>query len=489
MAKILVLGATGYVGGRLVPRLLQEGHPVRCLVRNARKISGRKWAKAVEVFEGDVLKAATLPLAFQDIDFIYYLVHSMAAGEKEFQEMDRKAAVHVASAAEQSGVKRIIYLGGLGRRDVSQSAHLRSRHEVGDIFRSGAVPATEFRAAVVVGSGSLSFEMIHHLVNRLPIMICPRWVYTRTQPIAVDDVLAYLILCLEKPESIGRIFDIGGTDVMTYRDMMLTTARVLGLKRLLIQVPVLTPRLSSYWVNLVTPIPARLARALIESLRYETICEDRSAHDVFDIRPLSFEEAVRRALVKVQSAGIETIWTDASTYIEQPAVDPSHLQVDRRIAEADVPAQKLFYAISILGGDNGWYYADWLWKLRGFIDQQFGGAGLRRGRRHPVEITVGDALDFWRVEEFIANRRLLLRAEMKVWGQAWLEFNVESINPDRARLIQTARYYPRGVFGLLYWFIVYPIHALVFQGLAKAICRRAEGINRGEDNSPSEGKD
>ena len=416
----------------------------------------------------------TLAPAFQDIEVVYYLVHSMISGERSFEDLDRQAALNVAAAAREAGVARIVYLGGLGRREIDHSPHLRSRHEVGEVLRTGPTPVTEFRAAVIVGSGSVSFEMVHHLVNRLPAMICPRWVVTRTQPIAIADVLRYLIDTIEKPETAGRTFDIGGPEVLTYRDMMLTVARVLGLKRFLMRVPVLTPRLSSYWVNLVTPVPAQVARALIEGVRYETVVENNDALKIFDFQPINYEEAVRRALARVAAHDVETAWTDAFSIYGTPAVDPSHLRVDRREVETNAPSDKLFSVVTSIGGDNGWYFADWLWKLRGFIDQQLGGVGLRRGRRHPEKIAVGDALDFWRVEEYLDGEKLLLRAEMKVWGRAWLEFQVEKVDDYKSRLVQTARYYPRGLFGLIYWYAVYPVHALVFRGMSRAIARRAE---------------
>jgi len=473
MASILVLGATGYVGGRLVPRLLERGHNVRCLVRNRNKISGRGW-KNVEIIEGDLLKPETLPDAFKNIDAVYYLVHSMASKNHSFESLDRTAAANVARTAAESGIKRIIYLGGLGKKTPDQSAHLKSRHEVGDTLRTSKLPVTEFRAAVIVGSGSVSFELIHHLTNRLPVMICPRWVYTKTQPIAIADILRYLVESLDKPESAGRILDIGGPEVLTYRDMILTVARVLNLKRFLIQVPVLTPRLSSYWVNLVTPIPAQIARPLIEGLRYETICENDDARHIFDFIPMNLETAVHRALASLQEHRVETIWTGASTASDVPPLDPSHFRTDIRTLETNIPAEKLFSEITSIGGEKGWYYADWLWKFRGFIDKQIGGVGLRRGRRHPTIITPGEALDFWRVEEIIPDQKLLLRAEMIVWGQAWLEFRVEKISDNSSRLVQTARYYPKGLFGLLYWYSVYPIHSMVFRGMIKKISASAQ---------------
>jgi uncharacterized protein YbjT (DUF2867 family) len=428
------------------------------------------------VFEGDVLESDTLQGAFEGVEVVYYLIHSMASGEDSFEKLDNQAAENVANIAARAGVKRIVYLGGLGRRDTTQSAHLRSRHETGDTLRKGQVPVTEFRAAVIVGSGSVSFEMIHHLVNRLPVMICPRWVYTRTQPIAIADVLQYLVLAVNTPETAGRTIDIGGPEILTYRDMMLITAKVLGLRRFLIEVPVLTPRLSSYWVNLVTPIPGGMARALIEGLRYETVCENDDALRLFDIKPISFADAVGRALARVRDYRVETKWTDASSRHDQPPIDPSHLRIDRRTVRVNAPAETTFGVIRAIGGNTGWYYGSWLWRLRGFIDQQLGGVGLRRGRRHPTDIAVGDALDFWRVEEYVAGEKLTLRAEMKVWGQAWLEFSVKPASDHHSLLTQTARYYPRGLFGLVYWYGVYPIHVAVFRGMAQAIARQAERV-------------
>jgi len=472
--NILILGSTGYVGGRLVPRLADQGYHLRCLVRDRGKADDRAWPPGVEIIEGDVLEPASLEKAMQDIEVIYYLIHSMAAGEERFENLDRTAAANVAKAASAAGVKRIIYLGGLGKRDTDQSPHLRSRHEVGNILREGPVPVTEFRAAVIVGSGSISFEMIHHLVNRLPVMICPRWVYTLTQPIAIADVLRYLVACPEYPESAGQILDIGGPKVLSYRDMMLMVARVLGLRRWLIRVPVLTPRLSSYWVNLVTPIPAHIARALIEGLRYETVCENDRAREIFDFDPISLAEAIERAVSLRREHRTETTWTDAASISAEPDHLDSHLFRDRRRLLIKAPAETVYGVIRAIGGENGWYYANWLWSLRGFIDKQLGGVGLRRGRRHPEDIKTGDALDFWRVMAVVPGERLLLRAEMKVWGQAWLELKVEQKGNDGTLLTQTASYYPRGLIGHIYWYTIYPIHTLVFRGLVRAIADRAE---------------
>ena len=469
---ILVVGSSGYIGSKLVPRLLEQGYRVRSLVRDRKRIAAYAWSSSVEVMEGDVLDATSLNLAFQQVSVVYYLVHSMSNPTGDFAELDRQAARNVGDAARRFGVDRIIYLGGLGYRNGEQSPHLRSRHEVGDVLRESDVPVTEFRAAVILGAGSLSFEMIHHLANRLPVMICPRWVVTRTQPISVDDVLAYLVAAITSPESTGRVIDIGGPEILTYREMMLRVARTLGLKRWLIKVPVLTPRLSSYWVGLVTPVPIRPARALIEGLRHETICENDDAKTLFQIAPIGFDQAVKRALSVVLSDQSDQHVMEGESIISH--IEPSHLLTDRRQLAIRASAEKLFHVVSSIGGENGWYAADSLWKLRGLIDELFGGVGLRRGRRHPSELSVGDRLDFWRVEELEPGRRILLRAEMKLPGKAWLEFEVGLGGQESSILTQTARFYPRGLAGILYWYGVYPVHILVFRRLAAAIGKRAE---------------
>ncbi|MDZ4724449.1 MAG: SDR family oxidoreductase [candidate division Zixibacteria bacterium] len=470
--RVLVIGATGYVGSQLVPCLLREGHHVTCLVRNREKMMNRPWNTRVKIHEGDVLKPAGLKGLLEDQDVVYYLVHSMATSNGDFAELDRCAAANIGRAAKNTGVKRIIYLGGLGRRQEHQSLHLKSRHEVGDVLRQSGVPVTEFRAAVIIGAGSLSFEMVHHLANRLPVMICPRWVITRTQPISIDDVTSYLVAALDQPESVGKIIDIGGPEVLTYRDMILVVARVLGLHRLLIKVPVLTPRLSSYWVGLVTPIPIMPARALIEGLRHETVCENDDALTLFDIRPKSFEAAVRQALAPVLPGQIARPSSEGESVIAH--IEPSHILIDQRKIEVEASSERVFKIISSIGGNNGWYCADTLWKIRGFIDQLIGGVGLRRGRGNQDDIALGEALDFWRVEELEYGRRMLLRAEMKVPGKAWLEFEVKPVGQNSCVLTQTARFYPRGLLGLLYWYGVYPVHVLVFRGMASAIARRSE---------------
>ena len=468
MKKVLVLGATGYIGGRLIPLLLSSGHQIRCLVRSPRKLSGNAWNN-VEILAGDVLRPDTFGQAFESIDILIYLIHSMTGGVQQFERTDRIAAENVAQAARQSRVKRILYLGGLGKRNASQSPHLRSRHEVADILRSSGVPVTELRAGVIIGAGSASFEMIHHLVNRLPMMICPRWVNVQTQPIGIDDVLQYLAESVDNENTTGEVFDIGAPDILSYKEMMAGVAAELKLKRWIFPVPVLTPKLSSYWMNLITPIPVTLARSLIESLRSETICENNRANQFYSFKPASFEQIVRRALEKTQAGDVETKWTTASAPLVDSEIDPSHLLTNTQVEQVGAEPEIVFRVVASLGGSTGWYYANWLWRLRGFLDKQIGGVGLRRGRRNATQITIGEALDFWRVEDVEPGRRLLLRAEMKVPGQAWLEYVVEPAGPRLTTLTQTARFYPKGLLGLLYWYALYPIHRLIFHGLAHKI--------------------
>ncbi len=472
MLRILVTGATGYIGGRLVPRLLERNYSVRCLARNPENLRGRGW-EGVEFVKGDALHQETLPLALAEIDVAYYLIHSMRAGEKGFEERDRIAARNFAAAARQAGVKRLIYLGGLGSEEHELSPHLDSRHEVGNILRDSGIPVTEFRAAVIVGSGSISFEMIRYLTERLPIMICPRWVKTLCQPIAVRDVLAYLMETLERPETAGKIFDIGGADILSYRDMMLEYASARGLKRYLLQVPVLTPRLSSYWVDLITPIPAPISRPLIEGLRHDVVCHNPIAREAFSVRPIGYREAVRLALDRVQHGTVETIWSGALASVH--ASNRPETRLESRETELKEPPERIYTVFSGIGGARGWFYAEWAWKLRGWIDRMLGGPGLRRGRRNPDQLSVGDALDFWRVEEVIPNRLLRLRAEMKVPGKAWLQFEIKPglDKNEMNRFVQTAFFEPKGLAGLLYWYALYPIHSLIFSGLSREIQKRS----------------
>jgi uncharacterized protein YbjT (DUF2867 family) len=485
---VLVTGATGYVGGRLVPRLLARGHRVRCLVRDPARLAGRRWSRAVEVATGDVLRPETLAGTFEGVDAAYYLVHSMASGAG-FHERDLAAARAFGRAAADAGVARIVYLGGLGEPGGDLSHHLRSRQETGQALREAGVPVTEFRAAVVVGSGSISFEMIRHLTERLPAMICPQWVYTKVQPIAVDDLLRYLVAALDVEASAGRVIEIGGADVQTYGGMMLGYAEARGLRRRLVPVPVLTPRLSSYWVHLVTPIPATIAQPLIEGLRSETIVRTGTARELFpDVVPVDYATAVRAALGTLDARGVETAWSDALVTTcgdapPDPLAERAGMLRERR--EAIVPASPaaVFAAVSGLGGARGYLAYDWAWEARGALDRLVGGVGLRRGRRDPDELRAGDALDFWRVETVEPPHLLRLRAEMKVPGEAWLEFTAQALPDGRTRLAQTAYFAPKGLGGLLYWYGLYPVHARIFSGMIHALAGEA-GTREGARTRP-----
>lgn len=475
---ILVTGATGYIGGRLVPRLLEHGWRVRCLVRDPARLEGRPWRDRVEVMAGDVLDADTLAPALDGVRAAFYLVHSLGGGE-EFHQRDLRAARTFATAAHTAGVERIIYLGGLAESSAGLSEHLRSRQQTGDALREAGVPVTEFRAGVIVGSGSVSFEMIRYLTERLPAMICPRWVFTRTQPIGIRDVLHYLADALETPASSGRIVEIGGADVVTYGEMMTIYAEVRGLRRWLIPVPVLTPRLSSYWVNLVTPIPAAIARPLIEGLRNESVVHDPSARELFpEVRPADYRTAVERALAQLDASTVETAWSDAlssSAGDATPVVltESEGMIIEQRQRVVAASRDAVYRAFSGIGGARGWFFFDWAWQLRGFLDRLLGGVGMRRGRRDPDALRPGDALDFWRVEAVEPGRTILLRAEMKLPGKGWLRFTASDHDDGGTVLGQTAYFAPRGLFGFLYWYALYPLHAVIFSGLIREVARRA----------------
>ena len=480
---VLVSGATGYVGGRLVPRLLEAGYRVRVLVRDPSRLQGRPWAGDVEIVGVDILQPESLPSAMEDVNVAYYLIHSMRE-TSEFEHRDLEAASNFGEAARIAGVQRIIYLGGLGDPEAHLSRHLRSRQETGDLLRASGVPVTEFRASIIVGSGSVSFEMIRYLAERVPVMVCPRWVYTRVQPIAIRDVLSYLVSGLQSPASAGKVIEIGGADVLTYRDMMTSYARIRGLKRLLIPTPLLTPRLSSYWVHMVTPVPASIARPLIEGLRNETIVRDDLARELFPaIKPIDYETAVRLALVKLETGEVETAWSGAlaTSMGDIPPVtltSEEGMILEQRQAAVHASAEAVFSTFSGIGGQRGWFYFDWAWNIRAMMDRAIGGVGFRRGRRHPDEITVGEALDFWRVEAVEPNKMLRLRAEMKVPGRAWLQFEAHPQANGTTRLIQTAYFAPKGLSGHLYWYLLYPIHSMIFSGLIREIGHRAESLSR-----------
>ena len=478
--SVLVTGATGYVGGRLVPRLLQAGYHVRVLVRgSAARLDDRPWKDHVQIVVGDVLAPAeTLDAAMQGIDAAYYLVHSMRR-YTEFGKRDVRAAKNFATAAADAGVQNIIYLSGLGDAEDNLSTHLRSRQQTGEILRQFDVPVTEFRAGMIVGCGSLSFEMMRDLTERLPVMIAPRWVNTKTQPIAVCDVLNYLFAALQTPASWGKIVEMGAPDVLTYAEMMLTYARIRDLRRLIIRLPVLTPRLSSYWVHWFTPVPADAVTPFIESLRNELVVRDPSARVLFpDIEPISFEEALHLALRRMEEGDIETYWSDAlassrGDFKPVQLTQQQGMLLERRQMTVEAPPPAVFRSFCGVGGDRGWPPYNWLWQLRGTMDRLLGGVGMRRGRRHPNELRQGEALDFWRVEVVEPDHLLRLHAEMKMPGQGWLQFEAFDRDDGRTDLVQTAYFASKGLAGVLYWYSLYPIHGLIFSRMIDAIARQA----------------
>ncbi len=475
MSLVGLTGATGYIGGRLLPLLELGGTEVRCLTRRPESLAGRV-GPTTQVVAADVFDGPSFEAALDGVETAYYLVHSMGAAG-DFEENDRKAAENFASAAKVRGVRKIIYLGGLGDAEQQLSPHLRSRQEVGEILRSSGAEVIEFRASIVIGSGSLSFELIRALVERLPMMICPRWVLTPAQPIAVEDVLAYLLAAREATGGESRIFEIGGPDQVSYGEIMREYAHQRGLRRWMLSVPVLTPRLSSLWLGLVTPVYARVGRKLIEGARNPTLVRDTSALEAFPIRPRSLREAIARALVNEDRDFAETRWSDAlSSGGEPPHWGGKRFGnriVDSRVAEVEVPTAVAFAAIQRIGGQTGWYYGDWLWRVRGMLDLAVGGVGLRRGRRDPVNLRAGDALDFWRVEAIEPGRRLRLAAEMRLPGRAWLEFEVAD-QGGKSQIRQTAIFDPVGLAGLAYWYSLYALHQFVFAGMLSGIRQAAE---------------
>lgn len=484
--RVLLTGATGYIGGRLLPVLEESGRPMRCLVRRPDHLRPRTHP-TTEIVGGDVLDRASLASALRDVDTAYYLVHSMSSGD-DFEEQDRRAAENFGSAARDAGVRRIVYLGGLGSGD-DLSPHLRSRQEVGRIFRQSGVPTVELRASIVIGSGSASFEMVRALVEKLPVMILPRWVRTPTQPIAVEDVVAYLAAALDLPAGTAGIFEIGGADRVSYRNLMEEYARQRGLRRMMISVPLLTPHLSSLWLGLVTPVYARIGRELIEGLQNPTVVTDDRARQAFDVDPRGIREAIERARSSEDGDFAATRWSDALSSSGASRTwggrrFGSRL-VDSRTAEVEASAARAFAPIRRIGGDVGWYWGDWLWRTRGFLDLLVGGVGSRRGRRDPEWVRPGETVDFWRVEAVEPGRLLRLRAEMKLPGRAWLQFEVEPVEreggdelpggrPGRCRIRQTAIFDPEGLAGLTYWYGLYPIHALVFRGMLRGIVQAVE---------------
>jgi uncharacterized protein YbjT (DUF2867 family) len=481
-AKILVTGATGYIGGRLVPYLLKKGYALRVLVRDPERLKGRPWQNQVEIIKGDVLDPQSLTNAMDGIEAVYYLIHSMTGGE-DFHKRDLMAARNFGIAAKNAAVKQIIYLGGLGDPQADLSEHLKSRQETGFVLGEAGVPVTEFRAAIIVGSGSISFEMVRNLTERLPVMICPRWVFTRVQPIGIEDVLAYLATALEVSESMGKVIEIGGSDVLTYGDMMTTYAEIRGLKRILIPVPVLSPSLSSHWVHWMTPVPASITRPLVEGLRNEVIVRDHLAKEIFpDIQPVDYRFAVKKALQVLEAGHVDTRWTDSLVSSQGQNLitnleTKEGMIIDQRQVTVAAAPKKVFQVFSCLGGEKGWLFFDWAWQFRGTIDRLLGGVGIRRGRRDPQLLRIGDAVDFWRVEA-VEERSdfylLRLRSEMKLPGEAWLQFESPVDQNGETRLIQTAFFAPKGFFGLLYWYVLYPMHSQIFSGMLRRIKEEAQ---------------
>ena len=473
-SRILLTGATGYVGGRLLRSLESQGYRVRCLARRPEALE-QKASPSTEVVAGDVLDRPSLDSALRGVDVAYYLVHSMGSSGS-FEEADRQAATNFGEAAKAAGVERIIYLGGLGSDEETLSPHLRSRQEVGQVLRQSGVPVLEFRASIVIGSGSLSFEMIRSLVERLPVMITPKWVNVPAQPIAIDDMLGYLLEALRLPLSEFRVYEIGGADQVTYADIMRTYARHRGMRLRMIPVPVLTPFLSSLWLGLVTPLYARIGRKLIESIVHPTLVRDASALTAFAVRPMGVDEAVRRALAGEERLFAATRWSDAlSSSGEMPSwkeVQFGTRLIDSRMVRVATPPAAAFQPIQRIGGATGWYAWNWLWQLRGFLDLLAGGVGMRRGRPSPTALRVVDPIDFWRVEAFEPDHRLRLVAEMRLPGRAWLEFEVTG-DGSSSTIRQTAIFDPVGLLGRAYWYALYPVHHLVFGGMLRGIAQAA----------------
>jgi uncharacterized protein YbjT (DUF2867 family) len=479
-----VTGTTGYIGGRLAPRLLERGYRVRCLVRSRAKLLSRGWAadERVEVVEGDAGDEAGLARSMRGCAAAYFLVHSMDAAGPSYRARDLAMAEAFGRAAAAAGVQRILYLGGLGETGEGLSEHLTSRREVETALGRGGVPVTVLRAAMIIGSGSASFEILRYLVERLPIMVTPKWVHTESQPVGVGDVLFYLIAALDTPATTGKTLDIGGPDIWSYARVMREMADALGLRRrLVIPVPVLTPRLSSLWIHLVTPLSASIARPLAEGLRNRVVCRSNEALMLMPHQCQTIREAMDAALAGVKAGEVETAWSDAGVMPGDPSWAGGTEFVDRRGAAVAAAAPDVWAAVCAIGGARGYYGADWLWRLRGAMDRLVGGPGLRRGRRSARQLRLGDAVDFWRVTAIDPPRRLVLRAEMRLPGVASLSLEVEPSpeSVDRCRLVLTARFRPRGLLGIAYWYAVLPLHGVVFQAMLRGLVKAAEQSGQG----------
>jgi len=477
--RVLVTGATGYIGGRLVRELLHHGYRVRVLVRNAARLSDYPWADRVEIIEGDAFDPAALERALAQVDVAYYLLHALMS-TADFEAQERDLASKFAEVAKAANVRRIVYLGGIAAETGKLSAHLNARAETGEILRASGVPTIELRAGVVIGSGSASFEMLRHLTERLPFMVTPKWLNNRIQPIAIRDVLRYLVGAATIDPSVNQDFDIGGPDVFTYKEMMMKYAEVAGLRRrIIIPLPVLTPKLASGWIGLVTPVPVTLAKRLVASLKNEVVARDDSIRKLVPDAPgglTPFTEAVRLALTRIKDQDVETRWANATvpgTPSQPLPTDPDwaggSLYQDLREYLSDEPVETVWARVEAIGGANGYSGGTWLWELRGLMDKVIGGVGLRRGRRDPARLQVGEALDFWRVEELKRPNLLRLRAEMKLPGLAWLEFLVEALPGGGSKISQRALFTPKGLFGHGYWWAVAAMHGFVFPSMARKL--------------------
>jgi uncharacterized protein YbjT (DUF2867 family) len=475
--NILIAGASGYIGGQLIPRLVAVGHHVICLVRNPEWMNGQRW-KNVEIRQGNLLDPDSLVGVMQGVEIAYYLVHSMADGVQGFIERDHIAASNFSTAAKAAGVKRIIYLGGLGECNKYISPHLEARQQVGDILRRSGVPVTEFRAAIIIGSGSMSFEMIRYLTERLPILFTPKWITTLCQPVAIENILDYLTQSLTEPRSIGSIYEIGGPDVLTYEEIMRGYAAIRKLNRRLINFPILTMHILAIGADVVTPLPYPYLRILIEGLRSEVVVHDPGAQEVFKIKLIPYREAVQQALIRSGTGEVESFWEGSLAEL-QPGLTHKDIEgmfIEQRRTASTARPESVFAIFTRIGGKRGWYYADWLWKLRGWLDQLVGGPGMRRGRRHPDELSPGDILDGWKVETIEAGRLLRLWFDMKAPGPAWLQFEAQPRADGGTLLIITAFFEPHGILGLLYWFSLYPFHQIIFKGMSRAILKQAEAF-------------
>jgi uncharacterized protein YbjT (DUF2867 family) len=478
---VLVTGATGYVGGRLVPRLLEAGYRVRCLARDPIRLQGRPWLDRVEVIQGDAVRFESLVAAMQGVSAAYYLIHGMQGGQVN-AERDMTAARNFANAAEQAGIERIIYLGELVDPTARLSPYLRSRHESGYILRQGRVPVTEFRAGMIIGSGSVLFEMVRYIAERQLLLVCPRWFFSHSQPIAIRNVLDYLVAALVTPESAGKLIEIGGASRLRYSEMLQAYARERGLHRLLIPTPFYLPRASAYWVHMVTPLTYHTILPLIEGLHANLVVHDDEARKLFPgVGLLDFQTALQLAIGRIETHNVETSWSDA---LVTSAGDIKPYQftveegmfVEHRQRLVSLPPEYVYRSYTGVGGKRGWLYMDWAWALRGWLDKLVGGVGLRRGRRDSDDIRTGESLDFWRVEMVNPGHQMRLYAEMKLPGKAWLEFQSIPQENNQTLLTTTAYFDPHGVLGFLYWYAMWPFHKFIFDGLTRRIAERAQAL-------------